>query len=287
MSLWSRKPFVAVRVLGSRGRYPTFEIKTPGHVYCATESLAWIAVAQPALPEDWEFPERAILLPEEVRLLSAVLLSEPDPWNNGFPGLDRGESVSFQAPIGERGLLEPELFARLEAEATRLAMRTTSRERAASSTSRFSVYDGCSQSDALSLIESIDPQDQLLLAGLARLLGASRLICSCDELEEGATALFISMGAALEFIRLHIASTQGVSDVPHSAVSEYLISTFPHGAEIAEYFEARHEERIIAVHPANRFGEFWAPPLMVGDIYHLHKSLFGMYRHILLGEIQD
>lgn len=285
MSLWSKKPFVSVRVLGSRGHYPAFEIKTPGHVYCATESLTWMAVTQPALPEDWEFPERVILLPEEIRLLSAILLSEPDPWNNGFPGLDRGESVSLQVPIGERGLLEPGMFARLEAEAAQLALPTVLREHAAGSAPRFNVYDGCSQSDAASLIENIDPQDQLLLAGLARLLGASRLISFADELEEGAIALFISMGAALEFIRLHIASTQGVSDVPHKAVSEYLTITFPHGAEIAEYFEARHEERIISVHPANRFGEFWAPPLMVGDIYHLQKSLFGVYRHILLGEI--
>lgn len=281
MSLWSKKPFVSVRVLGSRGHYPAFAIETPGHVYCATESLAWMAVTQPALPEDWEFPERALLLPEEIRLLGSILLSEPDPWNNGFPGLDRGESVSLQVPVGERGLLEPGMLASLEAEAARLALPMV----AAGSPTRFSVYDGCSHSDALSLLKKIDTQDQLLLAGLARLLGASRLISFADELEEGAIALFISMGAALEFIRLHIASTRGVSDVPHSAVSEYLTSTFPHGAEIAEYFEARHEERIISVHPANRFGEFWAPPLMVGDIYHLQKSLFGVYRHILLGEI--
>ena len=54
---------------------------------------------------------------------------------------------------------------------------------------------------------------------------------------------------------------------------------------MAEYFELRHDERIMATHPSNRFGEFWTLPLMVGDIYHLRKTLIALYRHLFLGEI--
>jgi len=72
--------------------------------------------------------------------------------------------------------------------------------------------------------------------------------------------------------------------MPYSAVYDYFRRTFEHGDEVAEYYEARYEERIIAVHPANKFGEFWTLPLMMGDVYHLRKSLIGFYRHILLGE---
>ncbi len=93
------------------------------------------------------------------------------------------------------------------------------------------------------------------------------------------------MGAALEYIRLQLCETMGSSNVPFSEVSNYFRRTFPHGDEVAEYFELRYEERIIATHPANRWGEFWAVPLMMGDVYHLRKSLIGLYRHILLGEV--
>lgn len=284
MSLWSGKSFVSVRALGHRGRYPTLELRSPTHLYTATSELAWTAVLQPALDEDWELPEVAPLLPEEIRLFGAVLLSEPDPWNNGFPGLDRGRSAHLTIELGADGLLDPQVFEKLRKQAMRLAYADVGGSPGARQD--YSVYDGCSRADAADLLENIDSSDQLLLAGLARLLGASRLISFADELEEGAIALFISMGAALEFIKLHIAWSTGNNDVPFSAVSDYLRSAFPHGSDVAAYFEERHDERIIAIHPANKFGDFWAPPLMVGDIYHLQKTLFGLYRHILLEAVQ-
>src|SRR5687768_13175929 len=85
MSLWARKTFVSVRVLGTAGHYPSFPIRSQFHLYQPTESLVWTAVVQRPLPDDWGLGESTQLTPEEVRLQAAISLCESDPWNNGIP----------------------------------------------------------------------------------------------------------------------------------------------------------------------------------------------------------
>lgn len=283
MSLWSRKPFLAVRVLGRDGQYPSFSIRTPAHVYAASKELVWTACVQEPLPEDWELGESALLVPEEVRLLSAVGLCEFNPWEKPWPVLTNFGSRHIPLDEARANLDDGELFEVARAGAASLGVGSLGpfhRER-----HEYELGAIGSEDDARSLLTNIDVTDQLLLAGLARLLGAGRLLSSAHEPEEAAIVMFISMGAALEFIRLHLGEQASGTDVPFSSVYEYLRQTFPRGDEIAEYFEDRYDERIIATHPSNRMGEFWAPPLMMSDVYHLRKSLMALYRHILLGEI--
>lgn len=179
-------------------------------------------------------------------------------------------------------LSAPEHFDRFRAAVAALRPKSSGRDTASSS--HYTISDAGSIDDAAQLLANIDSNDQLLLAGLARLLGANRLLSVANEPEEAAIALFISMGAALEFIRLSLVEEDG-EDVPFAKVNAYFRATFSYGEDLVEYFEARNEERVMAIHPANRFGEFWAPPLMMGDVYHLRKMIMQMYRHILLGEI--
>lgn len=279
MSLWNRQPFVAIRVLGTNGQYPHFDVTTPTHLYVAAPDLVWSAVIQRPLPAEWDFGESAALLPEEVRLLSAIALSERDLWAKGLPLIAHHATVQHDLSGIGFDLDEPEARARVEAIARELGAGLLI------GSESYRLRDGLgSRDDAMALLAGIDSTDQLLLAGLARLLGATRVMLA-NEPEEAAISLFISMGAAMEFIRLQLASEAG-ADVPFSAVHDYFRKVFPHGSEVVEYFEVRYEERLMATHPANRFGEFWAPPLMMGDVYHLQKSLIGLYRHIVLGETE-
>jgi hypothetical protein len=72
-----------VRVFGKDGRYPSFSIETPGHLLVTSPDRCWSAVVQPTLDPEWDWSERISLTPEEIRLFSAVTLSEPRPWENG------------------------------------------------------------------------------------------------------------------------------------------------------------------------------------------------------------
>lgn len=288
MSLWSRAPFVAVRVLGRDGQYPHFDILTRTHLYVATERLVWTAVVQPGLPADWEIGECTPLVPEEVRLLAAISLCEANPWDHGMPIVTHGGIKHLDGEEIDFDLRDSQTRSRVEGAVAEIGPGPARYERPGNRDATFCVRDDLgTYDDAMELLANIDARDQLILAGLARLLGANRLLRFANEPEEAAIAMFISTGAALEYIRHYLAGDQDPNSVPFTRVSDYLRTTFPEGDAIAEYFELRYEERIIAVHPSSRFGEFWAPPLMMSDIYHLRKSLIGLYRHILLGEVPD
>jgi len=289
MSLWGRKTFVAVRVLGRHGHYPSFAVRTSSHIFFPSERVCWSAVLQPGLPEDWELGEATALVPEEVRLFSALSLSERDPWLNGRPIVTHWAEAYIEVNAGEMNLQSPSVFSRVEEVVAGLGTPPldTSRLHREGLSNAYVVSDTGSQSDALRLLERIDINDQLLLAGLARLLGGTRLIFAAHEMEEAALSLFVSMGAALEFVRLSLADQLPDTTISFQDVYQYLTEVYPTDSSVAEYYEYMYEHRLAATHPANRFGEFWAPPLMADDIYHLQKHLILLYRHIVLGEPPD
>jgi len=273
MLLWGRKPFIALRVFGTEGQYPSFEIRSARHVFVPSESLVWAAVIQPVLPDDWDLGEVVSLVPEEVRLLSAIALCERDPWERPRTTITHLANSYMTLGAGDLNLTAPAIFEHVADKARSIAPNNL----------QYRVRPLGSRDDALALLERIDVTDQLLLAGLARLLGAGRLIAAHNEREEAAISLYVSMGAALEFIRLHL-SVNAETDISFGEVHAYLRRALPNGNRLAEYFAEQYEERIIATHPSNRFGEFWAPPLMADDVYDLQKSLIVLFRHILLDE---
>lgn len=283
MSLWSGKPFVAIRVLGRNGHYPAFEIRSQDHVYVASEDIVWTAVLQQPLPEDWEYAERTILVPEEVRLLSAISLCEANPWDNGMPIITHWADAHVDAERIGDNLTDTSASRELEQIALSLGTGPTA-QHGPFDQPGYNLSPVGSLADAEKLLREVDASDQLVLAGLTRFLESTRLLW-LDEHEAAATSLFISTGAALEFIRLYLGETRESDSLPFAEVLSYLRERFPHGDEVAEYFEDTHALRNTALHPANRDGEFWTPPLMMDDIYRLHKSLITLYRHIILDEI--
>ena len=279
-------PIVIVRLLGPHGFYPSYAIERPTQLFIPAPEGPWCAVIQAPLPEEWEIGEVTALAPEEVRLLAAITLSEPDPWTNGRPIITHW----VEGPVeieGVSDLTSPELRGRVEEAVTKLRgqSNSSSAPRAPYAPPReFRIAEIGRLSDALDLLDSIDCSDQLLLAGLARLLGGTRLMFAAHEMEEGALCLFVSMNAGLEFVRQYL-SDQLQRDASFSEVHEYLTDIYPDGSRIAELYEYMYEHRLAATHPANRLGEFWAPPLMADDVYHLQKNLIVLYRHIILGEL--
>jgi hypothetical protein len=119
--MFFREPVFAFQVLGPRGNYPKLSIRTSAHAYVAAEDLVWCGIIQPPLGEDWETGEVGAFLPEEVRLLSAVVLSERDPFMNGALGLERGYRRQVEAVALPCALDDPafEKYARDLAEGLR------------------------------------------------------------------------------------------------------------------------------------------------------------------------
>ncbi|MXO70011.1 hypothetical protein GRI72_14515 [Altererythrobacter marinus] len=54
-----------------------------------------------------------------------------------------------------------------------------------------------------------------------------------------------------------------------------------------KYFEEFYEDRIVTMHPKNRFGVFGSAPLGQDEFYWLHNGLRDVYRFLILGEVID
>jgi hypothetical protein len=114
VSLWHRKPFIAVRVLGRDGQYPAFELRSPAHLYVANQTIVWTAVFQPPVPDAWELPESPILVPEEVRLLSSIALCEANPWDRGMPVITLWGNTNVEPERIGDNLMSPKAIRQLE-----------------------------------------------------------------------------------------------------------------------------------------------------------------------------
>ncbi len=278
MSLWGRRPFLAVRILGTDGYYPQFSIRSATHRYEAGDGLVWTAVVQQPLPEDWETSETPTLIPEEIRLLAALAFSEGDPWHGGTPTVTMGSGRWEEDVDDDLDLDSDAGKTQIQAALIRLQQQMPPEP-------RYEIGDVGSEGDALALLQSFDATDELLLAGVANLHAATRLMSPrIHELEAAWLCLFVSMGAALEFIRLYLNELRGTANTSFAEVHRYVGEVYPKGNFLPDYLEEMYEHRIIATHPAGRFGEYWTPPLMVGEIYDLRKHLIVIFRHIVLGE---
>jgi hypothetical protein len=283
--LWGRKPFVIARVLGKRGYYPTFDIEEERHLFVSRDERVWSAVVQAPLTEEWEVGEVYSLTPEEIRLFSAVTLSESNPWTNGQLSLCNWLSASLPCDVIGTDLRLPDTRERLED----LLVKTIAEHaddwwvpRQPKGT--YTRHSAGSRDEALELLRSVDMEDQLLLAGLSRLLGARRLMIDGHHDEEAALALFTSMGAAFEYLR-QVLTPEGEPEATFADVYDYVRGTFPQGDHAVGFFEEMYDLRVTATHPSSRFGDFWCPPMMRGDLYELPKSLMAIYRHIITGTI--
>lgn len=277
MSLWGRRPFLAVRLLGADGFYPRFTIRTPTHRYEASERLVWIAVVQNPLPEDWELSENPTLIPEEIRIIAALALSEGDPWYDGMPTATIGSS-RWEEYVEEGFELTS------DSGAARIDIALRALQKQMPSEHKFELRDGGNEDDAIALLANFDSRDELLLAGVGNLHAATRLMSHrVHEPEAAALCLFVAMGAALEFIRLHLNDVRGKTNTSFADVHKYIGDVYPDGNSLPDYLEEMYEHRVMATHPAGRLGEYWTPPLMVDDMFDLRKHLIVIFRHIVLG----
>jgi len=270
--MWPLEPELRVRPILEGSLLPEFSISGRDFAFISGPGSAWTAVNERPLPDDWDWGEAVGMSPAEIRLYAGLLLSEPNPWENGqltlVPGPLFVDAVGADLSLPE---VQAQLSQRIDTHFAETDLRRAG---------EVNVGVG-SAKEALRVYDQIDADDQLLLAGLGRFVQAQRLLVT-GWLEDAALPLFIAMGASFEFIRLWLEEQRGSASMDD--VYEYIDHNLPEDREASEWFKWMYEERVVAVHPANRFGEFWTSPMMTGMIFELRKSLHSLYRHIITGD---
>ncbi len=281
------EPVVSFRVLGKRGNYPNFSLLTPTHAFFSSPHLIWSAVVQRPLPDEWVKAEVCTLTPEETRLLGAIFMSEKDPFEQGtiHPQLWVHRHIALEGDPPDLSSEDFRTFAEQEAqdmarEDTEAKWYPPQRE------GDYDRQDTGSMEDARRFLNACDVEDQLLLAGIGRFLSSLRLCAESFFREEAFVQATISLGAAMEYIRLHLEQKEGAVQ-SFANVCDYFRTTFPFGDHFPDWLKWVYDLRVAAIHPSSRLGEMWIPPLDADDPYELEKWLVVIYRHIILSEIPD
>jgi hypothetical protein len=195
----SEEQRVDLQVLGRSGHYPAYQIKSRNHLFVASPEVVWCAVRHRE-PRAY-FNDSAIFTyyPEEIRLLSAVSLSAGDPWESGRFSISpwlREEIDYHAAPPFDK----PIFIRYCTGHAKRLA-RSTEIVDHCSREAGYSLGEQGSAASVLELLEAIDVNDELLLAGLSRFLSAQRLALTRSFFEESSLFGLLALDAALEYMR--------------------------------------------------------------------------------------
>lgn len=273
---------VFVRLLSPLGSYPSYRVATPNHVLGASENLAWSAVRQWSEDEHFRRGEIAHFWPEEIRFYGALSLVEPHPRSYGrFWIKTLGFAKELEGIPEDQPLTDEDAQTHAAEAAAEMAESPKTWEFGfGHPDGEFRLLDRYSPDDFYEILYRIPPDDPLLLRGLSKFLVAGEL---GRYAEEAGLAAFISMEASLEILRQELNGDHASFE----DVFDRIRREFPTGESFASALQEAHDARTTIVHPSNRFGEFWTPPVYREECIEMLHYLVYLYRYILLDEVWE
>ena len=134
------------------------------------------------------------------------------------------------------------------------------------------------------IYQKIDENNYLLIRGLSSLLKASMLARHRMFLSEAMLCLYVSLDASYSLIK-RILEKKGLQK-PKSQDAQYFIEQiFGENFTGRKYFEDFYVDRIIAVHPQNKYGIFPYLPNDVDDYYFLLYGLQTVYTRLIIEDL--
>jgi hypothetical protein len=124
----------------------------------------------------------------------------------------------------------------------------------------------------------------VLLRGIYSLIKAEMLAAHSEFWEEAVIVAYVALEASFTLIRREL-EHEGISSPNAYDAARWLYQHFdsPFGLpEPAEkYFEEFYEGRVATLHPSSRFGEFPFAPIMHDDYCHLRRALREVFAYLV------
>jgi hypothetical protein len=278
---------IIVRPMSPFGTYWSQAAVLSSAAYIVREDLIFSACHfdQDAHEDDY-YTEHDEPTPEETRLLASLALSI---------GPDRGFMAQYPDFASlrlddHRQLDHPNVIIDIEQQLREaLAASNKSRPRTSAPLPPAS-YDHfhwpLPQAVFHEIYANIDAMDHLLIRGLATWLKSSMLYSHSSFGEEANYPLWISLDASLAIIFEALRAAGNPNPTALDA-GNFIHDAFGEQRTGLKYFEEFYEDRIMTMHPQNRFGTFAFAPIGHDDFYWLHNGLRDVYRYIILGKVVD
>jgi hypothetical protein len=285
----SQKEYIT-RAYSPLGLYHCNIFKTSDSIFVLDDDLFFsLTRFHGESPDDFYF-ERRWIYPNEIRLLASIALSVP--YNSGKvysypdPGayrimLDEDEDVQDENVIRR---LKDFLVKNINGRNNEFYVTVPPAPifGGPSYTKNEGVCDIDLQYELFSKIDLTDP---LLIRGLGALLKGDLLNKHHIFHTEACISLHIAMEASMHIIFRKL-SKEIEKPSPKDA-SAYISDIFETPNPPDKYFEAFYEDRIKAIHPANRYGTYPYAPLAADDFYILYKDLKSVYLYLITEKINS
>lgn len=299
---WVEKPTHIARVLSPKGIYPAESISFPEGLYLADDELCFSLVRHcEPYPEDEIYSELQWLTPSEIITYGALMLgvdrergySAVYPYSISLdlecqPGPDPlAWAAEYVKPLLVQEVLAPDVqhpgFVAIAANPYKSSSDIPMPPVAGGPPYQFQerILD---YELAQSLFAAMDPEDILVIRGLATYIKAAMLHFHFQFFEEALNTLYISLECSFQMVLS--ALEQGGKQNPTAKDAANFIHDALHDINRVErYFEEDYERRIISFHPVSRLGNYPYPPMSADDYYDLFSELQEVYQYLLTGYV--
>jgi len=273
-----------VRLMSPLGHYPTASFQTESAALVISPEICFSIVRVPH--EDWSFSEVDIVTETELPLYGSILLAGEagDPHLYPYPTI---HSVLFKTDsvgkITDSLILESKsnLIEDIQNNATEWPTNILHKPPCLGGANYELFKSSSSDGIRLDLLHQLEIASPVILRGVSCLL-RGRMAFQHPEFGEAACMfLWIALDAAHSLVLQRLRKS-GVTNPSSKDAARYFEKMSGYGAEWEKFFETDYENRIQAIHPANRFGVEAIPPFLADDFLELSASLIPLYEHFVM-----
>lgn len=131
------------------------------------------------------------------------------------------------------------------------------------------------------MFSAIDSSDDLLMRGLLALVKSRMIAMHSEFAEEANYALYLALDALFSLTRRHLRKC-GNPDPSSYDAQIFIHDLFGQEQSGQRFFEDFYDERVMTMHPENRFGIFRHAPLSHCDFHTLFEDVREVYRELVL-----
>ena len=131
------------------------------------------------------------------------------------------------------------------------------------------------------IFSALKSADDLLLRGLQALIKCQMIATHAEFVEEANYALYVSLDALFSTVRRRLIRTGNTNPSAYDAQA-YVHNMFNETQSGMRFFEEFYIDRIMTMHPENKYGIFRHAPISHSDFHYLFKMARTVYREVAL-----
>lgn len=265
------------------GRYPAGNFQTQSAALVTSPELCFSVVR--IEQEDWSFSEVDCLDAREIPLLGSILIAGEagTPYVYPYPTyhsilLETGELED----IGDRTISDCRAFLldHLGAYQGKDLDGFLHRPSALGGLNYDLVETPNAEKDRRLVFDRLQSADAVMLRGVNCLLKARMAFQHRELAEAGCIFMWIALDAAHSIVLEELRRT-GLINPTSKDAARYFEKISGQGYDWERFFEDDYDNRIRAIHPANRFGAEAIPQLLADDFLELNDALIPLFEFLV------